>query len=141
MLADVSLLLHEINDAVRLRRGSRVIRAVEEHAATSPVSVFVSGLASGGKERLIGALRERLAANRITVRAGAPPEDRGPSLHVHAETDVEALIEGRIRIASRPDGRRPDVIVPVDWESTERSVRRVVEALIDRGLADVEAGA
>jgi hypothetical protein len=140
MLADVSLLLHEINDAVRIRRGPRTARAVKERPALSPATVFVTGLASSGKARLVAALEERLAPGRIAVRASQPEPESRPALHVHAETDIEALIEGGLKTTSGRDAARADLIIPVDWESADRSVNRVIEALVDRGLADVEAG-
>jgi hypothetical protein len=139
MLADVSLLLHEINDAVRIRRGARTTCTVQERSLTLPATVFVTGVASSGKARLIDALHGRLAPRQIDVRAGQPPSPKGASLHVHAETDIEALIEGGLKAVSREDARHADVIVPVDWESVDRSVSRVLSALADRG-ADLEAG-
>jgi hypothetical protein len=141
MLADVSLLLHEINDAVRVRRPARENRSFKDRVLGPPAAVFVTGLASSGKARLIDALRERLAGRHIDVRTGPPSslEDER-SLHVHAETDVEALIEGGLKTIPRQEAQRADLIVPVDWESTDRSVSRVIAALHDRGLADVEAG-
>ena len=141
MLADVSLLLHEINAAVRIRRHTREDEVFDECAPERQVTVFVTGLASSGKSRLVDALRERLAAAHITVRTAQSPSPGGaPSLHVHAETDVEALIEGGLKTVSRQEAQRADLIVPVDWESTDRSVSRVVAALHDRGLADAGAG-
>jgi hypothetical protein len=141
MLADVSLLLHEINDAVRVRRHARENQAIKARARVSPATVFVTGLASSGKARLIDALRERLAPVHIDVRAGRPsPPDDAASLHVHAETDVDALIEGGLKTPSRLDAERADLTVPVDWESTDRSVSRVMAALADRGLTGLEAG-
>jgi nicotinamide riboside kinase len=105
------------------------------------VTVVVTGLASSGKARLVDALRERLAAPHIAVRtAQSSSSGDAPSLHVHAETDVEALIEGGLKTVSRHEAQRADLVVPVDWESTDRSVDRVVAALHDRGVADVEAG-
>ena len=141
MLADVSLLLHEINDAVRLRRTTRIGRAVKEREQATPATVFVTGLASSGKARLVDALQLRLAPAHIDVRAAQPSTPgNAPALHVHAETDIEALIEGGLKTASQQDARHADLVVPVDWESAERSVSRVIEALVERGLADVEAG-
>jgi len=141
MLADVSLILHEINDAVRIRRHAREDHAVKPRPRLSPETVFVTGLASSGKARLIDALRERLASAHIDVHAGEPvsPDD-AHSLHVHAETDVEALIEGGLKTPSRQHAERADLVVPVDWESTARSVSRVIAALAERGLTSVEAG-
>lgn len=141
MLADVSLILHEINDAVRIRRHAREDHAAKPHTRLAPETVFVTGLASRGKARLIDALRERLASAQIDVRTGELPlEDDDAALRVHAETDVEALIEGGLRTASRRDAERADLIVPVDWESTDRSVSRVMAALVERGLTTLEAG-
>lgn len=140
MLADVSLLLNEINDAVRARRPRHETRASRESGAPSKAIVLVTGLPSSGKARLIDALRQRLAPSGIDVFHQPSSAAGQPALHVHAETDVEALIEGGLKTPSRRDAQRADVIVPVDWESTERSVNRVIAALVDRGLADAEAG-
>jgi hypothetical protein len=142
MLADVSLLLHEINDAVRVRRTAQISRAVKERVQATPATVFVTGLASSGKARLVDALLRRLEPAHIDVRAAQPPPlgTGAAALHVHAETDIEALIEGGLKLASQQDARHADLVVPVDWESAERSVSRVIEALVERGLADVEAG-
>lgn len=143
MLADVSLLLHEINDAVRARRAVRDDDASDDRRRDIPARVRVTGLASAGKARLVSALHERLALEEIAVESGVGPAPSGDAtLRVHAETDIEALIEGGITTASRQDARNADVIVPVDWEPVERSVRRVMEMLADRGaeLSTEEAG-
>src|SRR5262245_7257117 len=141
MLADVSLLLHEIHDLVRIRRHAGENPSFRERALGPAATVLVTGLASSGKARLIDALRERLAPSQIEVRSGPrSPASAEPALHVHAETDVAALIEGGLKTGSRQDAQRADLIVPVDWESTDRSVARVLEALSDRGLASLEAG-
>jgi hypothetical protein len=138
MLADVSLLLHEINDAVRSRRGLRASRAVTHRPLARPTTVYVTGLASGGKARLIARLAERLAAVDIAVHAGYPSSSDLNALHVHAETDIEALIEGGLKTAAVRDAARADLVVPVDWEPPDRSVSRVIDALVERGLADAE---
>src|SRR5829696_10152284 len=117
MLADVSLLLHEINDAVRARRGIHEDHAIEDRRRDTPTRVRVTGLASAAKARLVSALIERLAVDEIAVETGAgPAPSDDTTLRVHAETDIEALIEGGIKTASRQDARNADVIVPVDWE-------------------------
>lgn len=95
----------------------------------SPIPVvLVTGLPSPGKVRLVHALHHRLEPSRIRVRVAgdaAQPEDV-TILRVHAATDFEALVEG-----ARPahEARRADLVVNVDWESVDRSVARVIEAL------------
>ena len=102
----------------------------------APTGVHVTGLASAGKQRLVAALSRRLASDALAVSTGqAAPRPGDGTLRVHAETDIEALIEGGLRTASRNDALDADVIVPVDWEPVERSVRRVLEALADRGVS------
>ena len=141
MLADVSLWLHEMNDLVRVRRHAGEHSSFKAGALGSPATIRVTGLDSSGKARFVDALRERLAASHIEVLTGPPSPTRGgPSLHVHAETDVEALIEGGLKTMSRQDAQRADLIVPVDWEPADRSVARVLDALSDRGVAGFEAG-
>jgi len=101
-------------------------------------SVFVSGLASQGKARFIAALERRLHADGISVRVGtttvAANHDDEVVL-VHAESDLEALVEGRVWASARAAADAAEVVVRVDWEPAERSVDRVVGALRSRGIA------
>jgi hypothetical protein len=95
--------------------------------------VLVTGLASHGKTRFVDALRQRLAPTTIPVyvsRGWPIPEDVAV-LHVHAETDVEALVEGGLRWREA-DGA--ELVVAVDWEPVEQSVNRVVQTLATRGV-------
>jgi hypothetical protein len=50
-----------------------------------------------------------------------------PVLHIHAETDVEAFIEGTS--PTREAAKRAALVVRVDWEPVGASVDRVVETL------------
>ena len=110
-----------------------MLAELSQLVAPVPV-VLVTGLASPGKMRLVSALQRRLEPSHIPVRsAGGPafPADV-VVLHVHAETDFEALIEGGLPAGNRSSGAQ--VIVPVDWEPVDRSVTRVVESLASHGL-------
>jgi hypothetical protein len=106
----------------------------------SPVPVVVvTGLASPGKTHFVAALERRLAPAHILVRlSGGPafPADV-EVLHVHAETDVEGMVEGVLPAGTTARGAA--VVIPVDWEPPERGVNRVVDALVARGLAVVGA--
>jgi hypothetical protein len=53
---------------------------------------------------------------------------------VHAETDLEALVEGGVSATARAAAREAEVIVRVDWERTDQSVDRVIHALVARGV-------
>ena len=100
----------------------------------SPVPVvLVTGLPSAGKTRFVHALQHRLDAWHLPVRASGGPALPADVtvLHVHADTDVEAFVEGDLAGHS---SRGAQVVVSVDWESMERSVDRVIEALHTRGL-------
>jgi hypothetical protein len=57
------------------------------------------------------------------------------ALHVHAETDVEALVEGAS--PTRDAARRAELVVRVDWEPISVTVDRVVETLRSRFEAGV----
>ena len=101
--------------------------------------VLVTGLASHGKTRFVDALRHRLTPITIPVyvRHSWPVTADGTVLHVHAETDVEAMVEGGL--PSPEDAAGAELIVPVDWEPVARSVDRVVASLATRGIAAVGA--
>ena len=86
--------------------------------------LLVTGLASPGKTRFVDALLGRLDPRDIAVRTS---RDAGEVvLHVHAETDLESMVEGGWLL---PDASDAQLKVAVDWEPIERSVRRVIEAL------------
>jgi hypothetical protein len=126
MLGDVSLLFHQLTEAV---------------GRTEPAVVHVTGLASSGKERLLSALSRYLEPLGITVRMGPVSAPSGvATLCVHAETDIEALVEGGAAQETLLEQARADVVVPVDWEPVDRSVQRVVDALIGRGFPIAGAG-
>ena len=72
--------------------------------------------------------RQDAPRQRACAAAGLSPcPRRTATLRVHAETDVEALIEGGLLRRVRADAAAADLVIAVDWESTERSVGRVVE--------------
>jgi hypothetical protein len=135
MLADLTLLLHEVTDALRGRRDVPPFRVPTDSLHARSRTILVTGTPSPGKARLVGALNHALEPDGIAVNAPDQHESGGNhSLHVHAESDIDALLE------SRPGSegawaRRADLLVPVDWEGTAHSVRRVVDALIARGVA------
>ena len=138
MLAEFNLLLHEMSDSLLGRHGAE---PEPDDWTIDPreISVIVTGLASAGKTRLVEALERRLRFAGIVIRAATDLESAPThSLHVHAESDFDALIEGRR--APRHSLHRPDVVVPVDWEPADRSVTRVIEQLIARGIATAKVG-
>lgn len=152
MLSELTLLLHEMSDSLRGRVEGRrpalssapaardVARATKASHTTSNV-VLVTGLASPGKTRLVEALRRRLEPATLTVRVGATRQLIGADaaiFHVHAETDLDAMVEGGLQSIARHASRDADLLVPVDWERVEHSVNRVIDALIARGV-DVDA--
>lgn len=97
-------------------------------------TVLVTGLPSPGKTRLVAALAGRLRGVNIDVRqcreAHADPDP--PVLHVHAQSDIEALVEGALPDEQSPRGAQ--VIVAVDWEPVDRSVTRVIATLGPSGV-------
>jgi hypothetical protein len=141
MLADLTLLLHEVTDVLRGRRDAppQSTRVAPSHATRR--SILVTGTASPGKARLVAALDRALGPDGIAVDAPDQPDEGGSHcLHVHAESDIDALLES----GPGSDGawaRRADLLVPVDWESTLHSVRRVIDGLIARGVAVGGGGA
>ncbi len=151
MLAGLTLFLHEMTDSLRGRVHPRRLDTRDPGDRSDPCAgdpwvaptgsltaeVIVTGLASPGKTRLVEALRRRLSPARMVVRVGAIRQVRNTEaavLHVHAETDLEAMVEGGLQPGAREASRRADLLVAVDWERVERSVNRVVEALIARGV-------
>jgi hypothetical protein len=141
MLADLTLLLHEVTDALRGRGSATpMCESPRETLATPPTVVVVTGTISPGKARLLAALERELTPHGIAI---ASP-DRGsfrasPALHVHAEADIDALLETNPG-SEGAWARRADLLVPVDWEATSQSVRRVIAALHARGVAFSDAG-
>jgi hypothetical protein len=140
MLADLTLLLHEVTDALRGARdrppGCDASRAPHRAA---PRTVLVTGTTSPGKARLMSALDRALAPAGIVVVSPGRTSATDLVLHVHAEADIDALLES----GPGSEGawaRRADLLVPVDWEATPHSVRRVIAALIARGVDVHEAG-
>jgi hypothetical protein len=51
------------------------------------------------------------------------------SVHVHAETDVEALVEPVLLRDTQAAAARADLVIAVDWERPEDSVLRVAAFL------------
>lgn len=92
--------------------------------------LLVTGLPSPAKTRFVDALSRRLGPGHMIVGA-LPGAHAGVALlHVHAETDADALVEGPWppRHAAAP----PEVVVRVDWEPVSASVDRVVDTLRTR---------
>lgn len=83
--------------------------------------IRLTGIPSPGKARLANALQA----------AGLSVAPQG-SLSVHAETDLEALLEpGLVRDARRA-AAAADLVIAVDWEPTAESVRRVIDLVASR---------
>lgn len=136
MLADLTILLHEMSDVLRGRAAARPhARDLElDPPEARGFDVLVTGLGSAGKAKLMSALAQRFEGSDIAVRSApaAAPSLRSV-LRVHAETDVEAFVEGGLELEERRAASAADVVVPVDWEPLARSVARITEALIARG--------
>jgi hypothetical protein len=92
--------------------------------------LLVTGLPSPGKTRFVDALARRLGPNHTIVGALPGAHVGSALLHVHAETDVEALVEGPLLPPSTVN--RPELVVRVDWEPVAASVDRVLETLRTR---------
>jgi hypothetical protein len=141
MLADLSLLLHEVTDVLRRRRPAPTAAGRSDPALGGPPPVvLVTGTASPGRTRLLTALERGLSAHGIRIETSERAIDRRvPVLRVHAESDIDALLE----TGPGTEGawaRQADLLVPVDWEATAHSVRRIVDALVARGVAIGDAG-
>lgn len=143
MLADLTILLHEMSDALRGRGATRSPAAIAvDSPAARGFAIVVTGLGSPGKTRLVAALTRNFDGLDISVRVGpASPAPDVPVLRVHAETDLEALVEGGREADARRDADAADLVVPVDWEPVPRSVSRIAEALIARGADASRIGA
>jgi hypothetical protein len=137
MLAEITSLLHEVGDSLRGRHYVSNSDSLDSTIALGEIVVLVTGLASPGKTRLVEALDRRLRPAGIAVQASTVYSAvRG--LHVHAETDLDSLIEGHL--VARAPLHKADVVVRVDWEPVERSVTRVIEQLVTRGIATAAVG-
>ena len=106
----------------------------------SELTLLITGLPSPGKTRLVDALQRRLPPADIAIRVSSdgPRPTEPAALHVHAETDFEALVEGDL--PARDASKGAALVVRVDWEPVERSVKRVVEILLARGIATARLG-
>jgi hypothetical protein len=133
MLAEFSSLLHDVSDSLRGRHDISDADPLDRPTAEGEIIVLVTGLASPGKTRLVAALERRLRPAGIAVHTSASSPSTVRGVHVHAETDLDSLIEGHLR--SHAPLHTADVTVPVDWERVERSVSRVMEQLVARGIA------
>jgi predicted ATPase len=81
--------------------------------------VLLTGMPSPGKARLKAALEA----------AGLALTSPAVGVRVHAESDLEALLEPELQRAARDAASHADIVVEVDWEPTEDSVRRVIAFL------------
>ena len=136
MLADLTILLHEMSDALRGRGavGPHGPDLALDSGDARGFDVLVTGIGSAGKAKLVNALGRQFEGADITVRsAPAASAAHRSVLRVHAETDLEAFVEGGLELEDRRAAQAADVVVPVDWEPLARSVARITEALIARG--------
>jgi len=144
MLADLTILLHEMSDALRGRAVAHPHRldvVCEPAPFTSGFSILVSGLASPGKTQLIEALSHHFSGPGVVVRPlGDEAAASGAVLRVHAESDLEALVEGDRAVAERRAAAAADLVVPVEWEPVVRSIARITEALVARGADAARIG-
>lgn len=85
--------------------------------------LLLTGMPSPGKARL----KEALEATEVEIASAPTP------VRVHAETDLEALLEPELQRETRAAAAQADIVVPVDWERTERSVQRVIAFLGRQG--------
>ena len=85
--------------------------------------MLLTGIPSPGKARLKAALE----AAGVSLSAGG-------AVRVHAETDLEALLEPGLQRETRDAAAKADLVIPVDWESPENSVKRVI-AVLTKGAA------
>jgi hypothetical protein len=83
--------------------------------------MLLTGIPSAGKARLKAAL------DAASIPGDAP-------VRIHAETDLEALLEPELQREARAAAASADVVIPVDWESPEDSVKRVI-AVLAKGVA------
>ncbi len=106
--------------------------------------LWITGLPTPAKTRLIEALHARLASQSIQIRLchqNTPDEleldgGRALVLHVHAQADADALVEAR-RITW--SSRSPDLVLATEWEAVGRAVQRILDLLARRGvLSNIE---
>jgi hypothetical protein len=83
--------------------------------------LLLTGMPSPGKARLRSALQD----------AGLAVSASG-TVHVHAETDLEALLDPEVLRATTEAAAQADLVIAVDWERAEDSVTRVA-AFLSRG--------
>ena len=67
--------------------------------------LLLTGIPSPGKARLRSALQD----------AGLSVSSAG-SVRVHAETDLEALLEPELQRQTRAARKQAHIVIPVDWE-------------------------
>jgi hypothetical protein len=84
--------------------------------------MLLTGIPSPGKARL----RAALDAAGVPLTGVAA---EALALRIHAETDLEALLEPGLQRETRAAAAKADLVVPVDWESPEDSVKRVIAVL------------
>ena len=95
--------------------------------------LLITGIPSPGKARLKAALDAAdLGAASASAEASADKDAR--ALRIHAETDLEAMLEPGLQRETRAAAAQADIVIPVDWESPADSVKRVIAALA-RGAA------
>jgi hypothetical protein len=78
--------------------------------------LLITGIPSPGKARLKAAL------DAAAIDVPAP-------IRVHAETDLEGLLEPELLRETRATAAKADIVIPVDWESAADSVKRVIAVL------------
>ena len=78
--------------------------------------MLLTGIPSLGKTRLKAALE-----------AAHIPGDA--HLHIHAETDLEAWLDPEQQREESANAAQADIVIPVDWESPDDSVKRVIAVL------------
>jgi hypothetical protein len=83
--------------------------------------MLLTGIPSPGKARLKAAL------DAASIPVDAP-------VRVHAETDLEAMLEPNLQRETRAAAAKADIVIPVDWESPADSVKRVI-AVLSKGAA------
>jgi predicted ATPase len=83
--------------------------------------LLLTGIPSPGKTRLRNALQD----------AGLAVSGTG-TLRVHAETDLEGLLDPRLLRETRATAARADIVIAVDWERPDDSVKRVAAFLAGR---------
>ena len=95
--------------------------------------LLVTGLPSPGKTQLVDGLARRLGSHQVI--AGSLPGGHAGNvvLHVHAESDLEAFVEGEW--ADKRAAKQAAIVVRVDWEPIETCIERVLQTLHARAIA------